>query len=69
MTKRKPVTKEPAIDPMILPHQPYFKKGAIAIVIRSIGTDSHRNPHTGVTNFEAGVKPIPAGGSVTSASA
>lgn len=37
------------------------KKGALAIVIRSIGTDSHRNPHTGVTNFEAGVKPIPAG--------
>lgn len=36
------------------------KKGAIAIVIRSIGTDDHRNPHTGVTNFEAGVKPIPA---------
>lgn len=32
MTKRKPVTKEPAIDPMILPHQPYFKKGAIAIM-------------------------------------
>jgi hypothetical protein len=37
------------------------KKGAIAIIIRSIGTDAHRNPHTGVTNFEAGVKPIPAG--------
>lgn len=37
------------------------KKGAAAIVIRSIGTDAHRNPHTGVTNFEAGVKPIPAG--------
>ncbi|WP_428629414.1 M28 family peptidase [Sphingopyxis sp.] len=37
------------------------KKGAIAIVIRSIGTDSHRNPHTGVTNFDTGVKPIPAG--------
>lgn len=37
------------------------KKGAIAIVIRSIGTDAHRNPHTGVTNFEAGVAPIPAG--------
>ncbi len=36
------------------------KKGAMAIVIRSIGTDNHRNPHTGVTNFEAGVKPIPA---------
>ena len=36
------------------------KKGAMAIVIRSIGTDSHRNPHTGVTNFDAGVTPIPA---------
>jgi carboxypeptidase Q len=37
------------------------KKGAIAIVIRSIGTDNHRNPHAGVTNFDADVKPIPAG--------
>jgi carboxypeptidase Q len=37
------------------------KKGAIAVVIRSIGTDNHRGPHTGGTNFEAGVKPIPAG--------
>ncbi|MFN7323614.1 MAG: peptidase M28 family protein, partial [Sphingomonadales bacterium] len=36
------------------------KKGAAAILIRSIGTDSHRGPHTGNTNFEAGVKPIPA---------
>jgi hypothetical protein len=35
-------------------------KGALGIVIRSIGTDSHRNPHTGVTNFPAGVTPIPA---------
>jgi len=38
------------------------KKGAAAIVIRSVGTDhNHRNPHTGNTNFEAGVTPIPAG--------
>jgi hypothetical protein len=37
------------------------KKGAIAIVIRSIGTDHHRNPHTGVMSFPDGVKPIPAG--------
>lgn len=37
------------------------KKGAIATVIRSIGTDNHRVPHTGGTNFESGVKPIPAG--------
>ena len=37
------------------------KKGAAAIVIRSAGTDFHRNPHTGNTSFEAGVKPIPAG--------
>jgi carboxypeptidase Q len=37
------------------------RKGAIAIVIRSIGTDYHRNPHTGVMMFAQGVKPIPAG--------
>ena len=36
-------------------------KGAIGIVIRSIGTDHHRNPHTGVQNFTDGAKPIPAG--------
>src|SRR5213075_2793532 len=36
-------------------------KGAIAIVIRSIGTDHHRNPHTGVQYFTEGAKPIPAG--------
>ena len=37
------------------------QKGAIGIVIRSIGTDSHRNPHTGATDFPEGVKAIPAG--------
>lgn len=36
-------------------------RGAAAIIIRSVGTDSHRNPHTGNTNFPAGVTPIPAG--------
>lgn len=36
------------------------RKGAAAILIRSIGTDYHRNPHTGVTNFPEGVAPIPA---------
>lgn len=36
------------------------KKGAIAIVIRSIGTDHHRNGHTGVQTFADGAKPIPA---------
>ena len=35
-------------------------KGAAAVVIRSIGTDTHRNPHTGGTNWPAGVQPIPA---------
>ena len=37
------------------------RKGALAIVVRSIGTDYHRNPHTGVQVFAEGVKPIPAG--------
>ena len=35
-------------------------KGAAAIVIRSIGTDSHRFPHTGVQAWAEGAKPIPA---------
>ena len=35
-------------------------KGALAIVIRSIGTDHHRTPHTGVQYFTDGAKPIPA---------
>ena len=37
------------------------RKGAAAIVVRSIGTDHHRNPHTGVQSFAEGVRPIPAG--------
>jgi carboxypeptidase Q len=37
------------------------KRGAAAIVIRSIGTDYHRNPHTGVQTFADGTLPIPAG--------
>jgi hypothetical protein len=37
------------------------QKGAIGIVVRSIGTDHHRNPHTGVMTFANGAKPIPAG--------
>ena len=37
------------------------QKGAAAIVIRSIGTDYHRNPHAGGTSFPTGVTPIPAG--------
>ena len=36
-------------------------KGAVATVIRSIGTDNHRNPHTGGTTFADGIEPIPAG--------
>lgn len=36
-------------------------KGAIATVIKSVGTDHHRNPHTGGTSFPEGVAPIPAG--------
>ena len=36
-------------------------KGALAIVIRSIGTDHHRNPHTGVQYFTDGATAIPAG--------
>lgn len=37
------------------------RKGAAAIVVRSIGTDYHRNPHTGSQSWAEGVTPIPAG--------
>ncbi len=34
--------------------------GAVALLIRSVGTDSHRMPHTGVTRYEDGIPAIPA---------
>jgi len=37
------------------------KRGARAVIIRSVGTDSHRFPHTGQMRYEEGVTPIPIG--------
>ncbi len=37
------------------------KRGAAAVVIRSVGTDSHRFPHTGQMRYRDNVKPIPIG--------
>jgi carboxypeptidase Q len=37
------------------------QKGAVATVIKSVGTDYHRNPHTGGAGFPDGVAPTPAG--------
>jgi carboxypeptidase Q len=36
------------------------KRSALAIVIRSAGTDQVRSPHTGKMNYEKGVRKIPA---------
>ncbi|NVK21091.1 MAG: M20/M25/M40 family metallo-hydrolase [Kangiellaceae bacterium] len=36
------------------------KKGAVGILIRSIGTDSHRMAHTGMMRYEEGTPRIPA---------
>jgi carboxypeptidase Q len=35
------------------------KKGVALFLIRSVGTDSQRGPHTGITSWEKGVTPIP----------
>lgn len=35
-------------------------KGASALLIRSVGTDSHRFPHTGITRYAENVQAIPA---------
>jgi carboxypeptidase Q len=37
-----------------------IRAGAAAFVMRSAGTDSHRNPHTGITRFDDGLAPIPS---------
>lgn len=42
------------------------QKGAAAIIVRSIGSDHGRGPHTGQTNFPKGVTPIPAAALSTS---
>ena len=36
------------------------KKGAKAVMIRSVGTHSHRLPHTGVTGWPKQIAPVPA---------
>lgn len=41
-------------------HELAAQKGAEAILIRSIGTDDHRNPHTGSTNVAMGYTAVPA---------
>lgn len=35
-------------------------KGAAGFLLRSVGSDDNRTPHTGVTSFADGAKPIPA---------
>ncbi|KGM57380.1 aminopeptidase [Lysobacter arseniciresistens ZS79] len=37
-----------------------IRAGAIGYLMRSAGTDSHRNPHTGITRFDEGLEPIPS---------
>jgi hypothetical protein len=37
-----------------------IRAGAIGYLMRSAGTDFHRNPHTGMTNFDEDLKSIPS---------
>lgn len=41
-------------------HELAAQKGAEALLIRSIGTDDHRNPHTGATSVSMGYTAVPA---------
>ncbi len=36
------------------------RRGAVAAIIRSVGTDSHRNPHTGMMRIKEGEAAVPA---------
>lgn len=51
-----------AIGSNVRTHGPALasRKGAVAFLLRSAGTDHNRLPHTGVTQFDPGVTPIPA---------
>ena len=37
-----------------------IRKGAIAFLMRSAGTDNHRVAHTGITRFDEGLTPVPS---------
>ncbi|MBE2210383.1 MAG: M28 family peptidase [Xanthomonadaceae bacterium] len=37
-----------------------IRAGAIGYLMRSVGTDDHRNPHTGMTRYDEGLTPVPA---------
>ncbi len=37
-----------------------IRKGAVGYIMRSAGTDSHRVPHTGITEFDKGLTPVPS---------
>ena len=37
-----------------------IRAGASGYLMRSAGTDSHRNPHTGITRYDEGLTPIPS---------
>lgn len=50
-----PISRIRSRGPIIAAH-----KGAVAFLLRSAGTDSHRLPHTGTTAYEDGKAPIPA---------
>lgn len=50
----------PAVGARVTGAAEAVKKGAIAVLIRSIGTDHDRLPHTGVMRYEDGAVQIPA---------
>ncbi|WP_395374645.1 M28 family peptidase [Marinicella sp. W31] len=51
----------PAVKARSMTAKVAAEKGGIGAIIRSIGTDSHRGPHTGATRYQEGESTLPVG--------
>ncbi len=50
----------PAVGARVIGASVAADKGAVAFLMRSVGTDTNRTPHTGISRYQPDVKQIPA---------